>query len=111
MALQFASEGKTNSLFSATSMGSSFQSDIINLHNKIQYAINAVFTGSPSGTFYVGVSIDGIQWDLLPDSSQVVAAAGDIFWEVQVAGYKMAALFYTFSSGSGSATASFSTKE
>lgn len=101
----------TNLLFSSTDMGSSFQSEAISLSGKIGFAIHTIFTGSPVGTFYISVSIDGTNWILLPDSSQAVSGAGDILFNVKESFYLLAKLHYTYSSGSGNAQASFSTKE
>ncbi len=100
----------TTVVFSNVSMGESFQSDNINLSEKNSFSFHAVFTGSPTGTFYIGVSIDNINYILLPNSSQSVSAAGEVFWDIASAGYKSAALFYTFISGSGTANASYSMK-
>jgi hypothetical protein len=107
MAVTFAS----NTLFSGADMSASFQSDEINLHNMNGFSIHAIFTGSPTGTAYVAVSIDGENWITLTDSSQALSAAGDIFWNVNTAKYKLARLHYTRSSGSGSMNAFFNTKE
>lgn len=92
-------------------MTASFQSDIIELSRKGAFSIHAVFTGSPVGTLYIAVSIDGVNFILLPDSSQAVSAAGEVFYNINQAGYKMARLHYTFTSGSGSLDAYFSTKD
>lgn len=101
----------SNTLLEATSMSSSFQSEPIPLAQKKGFAFHAVFTGSPNGSFYIAVSIDGVNWILLPDSTQAVTTAGDVFWNVTDSIYQMARLHYSRSSGTGSCAVSYSTRE
>lgn len=92
-------------------MSASFQSEAINLHNKIGFSIHCVFTGAPVGSFYIAVSIDGDNWVLLPDSTQAISAAGDHFYNVNDAKYLWARLHYSKTSGTGNLNSTFSTKE
>jgi hypothetical protein len=107
MAVTFAS----HDLISAANMASSFQSDEINLTQKGGFAIHAIFTGSPVGSLYIAVSIDNSNWIVLADSAQAISAAGDVFYNVDLANYSSARLHYSATSGSGSLDAKFSTKE
>lgn len=107
MAVAFASKN----LISAADMSASFQSDEINLTQKGGFCIHSIFTGSPVGSMYIAVSIDGSNWIVLADSAQAIAAAGDVFYNVDAAKYCAARLHYTYSSGTGSCTSYFSTKE
>lgn len=107
MSLTFAS----NKLITDADMSASFQSEAISLHNKIGFSIHCVFTGSPNGSFYIAVSIDGENWVLLPDSTQVITAAGDHFYNVNDSKYLWARLHWSFSSGTGTNNSKFSTKE
>lgn len=91
-------------------MSASFQSDTINLHGKRSFSMDAVFTGSPNGTSFIGVSDDNVDYRLLPDSSIAVTAAGNIFYNVDSANYSYVKYFYTFASGSGTCNVSFKTK-
>ena len=91
MALTFASKN----LISDADMSASFQSEAINLHNKNGYSIHSVFTGSPVGSLYLAVSIDGDNWVLLPDSTQAISAAGDHFYNVTECKYSWARLHYS----------------
>lgn len=101
----------TGLLFDDVSMSASFQSEPISLSGKAGFAIQTVFTGSPVGTFYISVSVDGITYVLLDDSERAISASGDILYNVKDSNYLMAKLHYTRTSGSGSADASFSTKD
>jgi hypothetical protein len=92
-------------------MGADIVSSPINLHNKIAYSIHAVYTGSPEGSLYIAVSIDGENWSVLSDSPVAISAADNTFYNVRVAGYLFARLHYTATSGSGTLNAFFSTKE
>lgn len=106
MAVVFGS----NKLIEAGDMASSFQSEGINLHNKHGFSIHSVFTGSPNGTTYLAISIDGSTWTVLSNSSQAVSAAGDVFYSVERANYSWVRFHYTASSGSGSMNVFFNTK-
>ena len=107
MAVSFGS----NKLFEAANMGSSFQSDNINLIQKGGFSIHSIFTGSPVGSAYLAVSIDNTNWIILDGSTQAISAAGDIFWNVDSAKYLSVRYHYVYTSGSGSNNAFFSTKE
>lgn len=101
----------SNVLIESTSMASSFMSERVTLSQRAGFSIHAVFTGSPTGSFYIAVSINGIDWILLPDSTQAVSAAGDIFWNVNDSKYLLARLHWSYSSGSGTCDAYVSKKE
>lgn len=101
----------SNTLLDSADMAASFQSDHITLPMSNGFAIHAVFTGSPTGSFYIAVTIDGINWAVLPDSTQAITAAGDIFYNVTDSKYQMARVHYSFSSGTGSCDASYSIRE
>lgn len=107
MALTFAS----NALISDGDMSASFQSEEINLHNKSGFCVHAVFTGSPVGSLYISVSIDGTNWVLLPDSTEAITEAGDVFYNVSDSKYLLARLHWSFTSGTGDLDATYSTKE
>ena len=107
MAVSFAS----NRLITSADMSATFQSDEINLVQKGGFSIHAIFTGSPVGSLYIAVSINNSDWIVLADSAQAISAAGDVFWNVDSAKYKLARLHYTATSGTGTLNAFFSTKE
>lgn len=100
-----------NILFINTDMGSSFQSESIRLDRRIGFAIDVQCTGSPNGAFYLAASVDDVNFTVVDDSSEAITGAGNILYNVKDAMYSYVKLCYTRSSGSGSATAKFSTKE
>ena len=106
MAVTFAS----NKLMEDVAMTSSFQSDEIYLHRKTNYSIHSIFTGSPVGSMYIAVSINGDDWIVLADSTQAIAAAGDIMYNIDKGSYSIARLHYTFASGSGTCNSFFDAK-
>ncbi len=107
MALTFGS----HKLIDAADMSSSFHSDAISLVQKLGFSIHFIFTGAPVGSSYIAVSNDNVNWILLPDSTQAISAAGDVFYSVNDSKYLFARLHYSAISGSGSAEAFYSTKE
>lgn len=106
MNISFAS----NKLLESESMASSFQSGEINLHRKKNFSIHSIFTGTPNGSMYIAVSIDNSNWIVLADSAQAISEAGDVFYNVDVAGYSYAKLHYTAVSGTGSCSSFFDAK-
>ncbi len=87
------------------------------------FCIQAVFTGSPSGTFKIQVSNDiaipgdanpganVVNWTDYTGSSQTISAAGNIAWGASNCAFQWVRLFYTKSSGTGSVTATINLKE
>ena len=100
----------SNKLIQGADMSASFQSDNINLHRKEEFAIHSIFTGSPVGSMYLAVSLDAVSWIILQDSTAAIAAAGDVMYNVNVAGYLWARLHYVATSGTGSLSAFFNAK-
>lgn len=101
----------SNRLLESESMASSFVSEHITLAQRIGFSIHAIFTGAPVGSFYISVSINGIDWILLPDSTEAITEAGDLFYNVNDSKYLMARLHWSRSSGTGSCDAFISKKE
>lgn len=99
-------------------MGASFELDPVWLGHICNYAIQLVFTGTPSGTLKLQASNDlgrqasgypetddGVSnWTDITGSSQVIAAAGNHMWQVENAGYRWVRAVYTRSAGSGTVT-------
>jgi hypothetical protein len=106
MAVSFSS----NVLITSADMAASFNSDEIFLEKKDGYAIQAVFTGSPVGSLYISVSINGTDWTVLADSPQAISAAGDVVFEVTTSKYLVAKVYYARTSGTGTMNVWFSTK-
>lgn len=83
------------------------------------YAIQLVFTGTPGGNFKLQASNDEgsinsasstnqdasiTHWTDIADSAVVVAAAGDIMWTVENAGYTWVRVVWTQTSSTGTLT-------
>lgn len=89
-------------------MASSITSSACDLTYYDGFAIQAVYTGSPSGTFKIQVSADAGACTTFSDytnSSQTISAAGDYIWIVNSSAYHCARLVYTLTSGSGTLNA------
>jgi hypothetical protein len=93
-----------NTILAAQSMASSFNSDPIYIGHLEVCAIQAVFTGSPVGSFKLQSSLDGVTYTDITGSTAAVSAAGDIMWNVDAAGFQRLRVAYTATSGSGSCT-------
>lgn len=83
------------------------------LYQCVGYAIQVVFTGTPTGTFKLQGSCDPYgsgdpsfpkNWSDIADSSHAVSAAGDFLWNVFYVEYNWVRLVYADGS-SGSSTA------
>lgn len=68
-------------------------------------AIQAVFTGAPSGTLKIQYSLDKINWSDLPNSSEGVTGAGNHIWDISHLAVLYARLVYKKTTGSGILTA------
>jgi hypothetical protein len=101
----------SNRLIDTQGMTASFVSEHFSVAGRAGFSVHAVFTGSPTGSFYLSVSINGIDWILMDGSTQAVSAAGDILWNVNDSKYLLGRLHYSFSSGSGTTNAYISMKE
>ncbi len=102
------------------SMGASFELPAVWIGHAAIYAIQLVATGSPVGTFKLQASSDQggptnsqnsivfsdqvVNWTDIADSSQAIAAAGNLMWTVQNPGYQWVKVVYTRTSGTGSLT-------
>lgn len=101
----------SNKLLEDGDMAATITTDSVSLAEKTQYALHAVFTGSPVGTLTVETSIDGTTYDTLADSSTAVSAAGSQMFNIIAAGYLWARLKYTRTSGTGTLNVFASVKE
>ena len=74
--------------------------------------IQAVFTGTPTGTFSVQVSNDQVNWDSITFSSAPVAvgAAGSVYMDVNQMSAPYIRLVYTPVSGNGTLNATITAK-
>lgn len=101
------------------SLAADAASDPVSIESMPQYAVQLVFTGTPTGTFSLQGSNDGGQFDgqtltgvsnWTTISTQAVAAAGNHMWNVANAGYRWVRVIYTATSGTGSVTGRFQGK-
>lgn len=96
----------------------------IDLQQLYVASIQAVYTGSPVGTFVVQVSNDIVKidpsvanqaanvvnWIDYSGSSLAISAAGSNMWNLTDMGYRWVRLKYTKTSGTGAVTAIFTAK-
>lgn len=99
----------------SVTMNASFNSAALQLYQMYGFSIQAVWTGTPNGTFKLQCSSDPVtqintppvaptNWSDVATSSQAVSAAGDYTWNVFEVMYNWVRLVYTDASG-GSSTA------
>jgi hypothetical protein len=86
-------------------------SDALPLYERTQYALQAVYTGSPDGAMIVEVSVNGDDYETLTSSSVAISGAGSYIYNVTAAGYLWARIKYTKTSGTGELTVVGSAKE
>lgn len=101
----------SNKLIEDGDMSVAFQSEQLQLSQRGGFAMHAVFTGAPVGSLYISVSIDALSWVILPDSTQAITEAGDVFYNVTESKYLLARLHWAPISGTGIMDASVSAKE
>ena len=98
------------SIVSATVMNKTITSEAINVDQIYGVAIQAVFTGTPTGTFKLQASCDPAlihnaqpeapsNWSDIPNSSYTVSGAGNYAWNMFEIMYSYIRLVYTDASG------------
>lgn len=98
-------------LFEDADLSASFQSNEINLANATEFSVHVSTTGSAAGSAYLAVSVDGVNWVILPNSTQAIVGGDTVLYNVKNAGYLMARFHYASTSGTGTADAAFAVKE
>ena len=107
-----------NIIPSGTVMNANLNSKAMQIQNNLFYAIQIVFTGTPTGTFKLQGSCDNsatktgaaqfpyvvTNWTDISGSSQAVSAAGSILYNESFQAYNFVRVVYTDGSG-GSSTA------
>ena len=104
-----------NIIAPSTVMNATINSSAVPLLQTWFYAIQVVFTGTPTGTFKLQGSCDPIpqarvevqtptNWSDIINSSIAVSAAGNLMWNVSEIGYNYVRVVYTDTSG-GTSTA------
>lgn len=95
-----------------TTMNANLVSTPIQLYQMFGYAIQLVWTGTPTGTFKLQASADPVpqgppasastmptHWSDIANSNQAVSAAGTYMWNIPDAMYNYVRLVYTDTSG------------
>lgn len=92
-------------------MNTNINSQPLNLNQMFGYSIQAVYTGTPTGTFKLQCSVDAnsgninpVNWTDIANTPFVVASAGSFTWNVYDVMYNWVRLVYTDASG-GTSTA------
>jgi hypothetical protein len=92
-------------------MDENITSDAIPLVNMVGFCIQAVYTGTPTGTLKLQASADAFKyanasqpqaptnWTDVGDSSESITAAGSTMWSVDAVYYNFVRLVYTDTSG------------
>lgn len=126
----FGANYQQTTIISACSMAGNCTSIGLDLNQMTQASIEAVFTGSPTGTLTIQVSADNVSpcnqgqancvtynpggnvvnWVTYTGSSEPVASSGNFLYNLGFAGYRWLRLVYTASSGSGSLSATYNAK-
>src|ERR1019366_5264558 len=106
----------------------SFKSNGVSLNQIVLYSIEAVWTGTPVGSFNLEVSNDDVpvaptptnpgsnpsalvvNWVTYTGSSTTVSGAGNFLWNCLEAGYRWVRVSYTASSSTGTVSIQFSGK-
>lgn len=106
-------------LIGPVDMSASFNLQAIYLGHIAQYAIQLVFTGTPSGNFKLQASNDQghpqavtasereagiVNWTDVADSAVTVSASGDIMWNAENVGYLWVRVVYTSTGAGGELT-------
>lgn len=94
-------------LVSAQSMAADVTSAGQDLSFYWVFSMQAVFTGSPVGNIELQASNDNVTYTTIADTPTAVAAAGNIMWNIENAGYKWVRVFYDATSGTGSLTVTY----
>lgn len=111
--MKFANE----KIISQADMSTSFLSKAILLDQIYGFSFQAVFTGSPVGSFKLQASNDDVKnesdvtnWTDVADSSAAVSAAGDLTYNYEGCFFKWVRIVYTAGSGSGSCNVVYASK-
>jgi hypothetical protein len=72
------------------------------------FAVQAVFTGTPSGSIALYASNDNISYEQLPNSMQTISASGSFMWNYVGSGYAYVQVQFAAATGGSSGTVSVS---
>lgn len=94
-------------IINAGNMASTVTSSTTYVGNVDGVTIQAVWTGTPNGTFAINASVDGTDWTPLAYSNPFTASgsAGNFLTTITLSGIQQIQVVYTPSSGSGTLNA------
>lgn len=102
----------TKVIVSAGDMSATINSIGTDLQGTSAYTIQAVYSGSPTGTLKIQISLDRVSeassvttWSDYTGSSLSISTAGDVIYKVERQGERWVRLVYTFTSGTGTLNA------
>lgn len=100
-----------STLVSAVSMGANITSSSLDLNEANTYCAQLIYTGTPTGTLKLQGSNDNSNWtDISGKSVALAGSAGSSFLSDTGFGYGFLRIVYTFTSGTGSLTATVNAK-
>lgn len=99
-------------------MSGNINSSPTNLNECVSYSIQAVMTGSPTGTIELQASNDNVKssaeapvnWTTITESEADITAAGTYMVNVELPSYSWVRLVYTRTGGNGSMNARINAK-
>lgn len=104
-------------IISNQSMNANIVSGAYDLNQMAMYAVQAVYSGNPTGTILLQASCDPVSlssqvvnWTTIANSSVSISSAGSSSWNYSLIGYRWVQVVYTFSSGSGTLNVSLNAK-
>lgn len=88
---------------SAGDMSANVTSDVVDVRYRRYGAVQLVFSGTPTGTFTIEASVDGVNFNALDFGAAIEAAgaAGSHLIELADIGYDKLRVVYTRTSGTG----------
>ena len=107
---------KQNLIPAGTVMNTTLHGIAMSVQKALNFSIQVVFTGTPTGSFFLEASDDPYvigangtlnlptNWTTVANSSQSVSAAGNVMWDYGQCGFNWIRVSYTDSSG-GTSTA------
>jgi hypothetical protein len=101
----------SDTLLSGGDMSASIASDPLYLHRKTHFSLHFIYAGAPVGSIYIAVSNNGVNWEVLTNSTIAVSSASTYMFNIQNTGYLMCRAHFAFTSGTGSLSVYSGTKD
>ena len=107
----------TDKILDSQPMGSSFESEAIFLDQIYGFSFQAIYSGTPNGTFVLQASNQDVsfgkavtEWTDISGSSYAVTSSGSTIWNYNGAFFRWVRVKYIYNSGSGSCSVTFTSK-